>query len=306
MVKEKKNQIKSKFLSKDEEIDLGRLVKRKNDALSILGNNDNLSRVEKVHLKNDVRIGREAEEKISYNYKNMIAKSAYNFSVNKTSAVVDYDDYEQDGFLGFYRGIYKYEPDMGNKISTYVSPWIQQSINRSNNIVSRTIRLPENKINQVNKIKNVINAYSLDNLSEKEKMDVIKKETGYDEDTINTILYYSQPIASLNYVVNAEDSSHVEYQDILDFKDDNNKSSEETFMQDYGVELLYSILDELDERDKELVCSYYQINGDKNEILDKYNIDKKFYKREVNKSLVKLKELFSEKSFGFDDFIEVV
>lgn len=300
------NQVKSKFLSKDEEIDLGRLVKRKNDALRILGDNDNLSRVEKVHLKNDVRIGREAEEKISYNYKNMIAKSAYNFSVNKTSAVVDYDDYEQDGFLGFYRGIYKYEPDMGNKISTYVSPWIQQSINRSNNIVSRTIRLPENKINQVNKIKNVINAYSLDNLSEKERMDVIKKETGYDEDTINAILYYSQPIASLNYVVNAEDSSHVEYQDILDFKDDNNKSSEETFMKDYGVGLLYSILDELDERDKELVCSYYQINGDKDEILDKYNIDKKFYKREVNKSLVKLKEIFNEKSFGFDDFMEVV
>lgn len=300
------NQVKSKFLSKDEEIDLGKLVKRKNDALRILGNNDNLSRVEKVHLKNDVRIGREAEEKISYNYKNMIAKSAYNFSVNKTSAVVDYDDYEQDGFLGFYRGIYKYEPDMGNKISTYVSPWIQQSINRSNNIVSRTIRLPENKINQVNKIKNVINAYSLDNLSEKERMDVIRKETGYDEDTINAILYYSQPIASLNYVVNSEDSSHVEYQDILDFKDDNNKSSEETFMKDYGVGLLYSILDELDERDKELVCSYYQINGDKDEILDKYNIDKKFYKREVNKSLVKLKEIFNEKSFGFDDFIEVV
>lgn len=300
------NQVKSKFLSKDEEIDLGRLVKRKNDALRILGDNDNLSRVEKVHLKNDVRIGREAEEKISYNYKNMIAKSAYNFSVNKTSAVVDYDDYEQDGFLGFYRGIYKYEPDMGNKISTYVSPWIQQSINRSNNIVSRTIRLPENKINQVNKIKNVINAYSLDNLSEKERMDVIRKETGYDEDTINAILYYSQPIASLNYVVNAEDSSHVEYQDILDFKDDNNKSSEETFMKDYGVGLLYSILDELDERDKELVCSYYQIDGDKDEILDKYNIDKKFYKREVNKSLVKLKEIFNEKSFGFDDFMEVV
>ncbi len=58
------------------------------------------------------------------------------------------DDLVQEGFLGLMIAIDKFDPDMGNKFSTYAIWWIQQKINRYIESHSYSIRIP-NHVTQV-------------------------------------------------------------------------------------------------------------------------------------------------------------
>jgi RNA polymerase sigma factor (sigma-70 family) len=52
------------------------------------------------------------------------------------------EDIIQEGITGLIRGIEKFDPSRGFKLSTYTHWWIRQACTRAVNVQRRTIRLP--------------------------------------------------------------------------------------------------------------------------------------------------------------------
>lgn len=104
--------------------------------------------------------------------------SAYNQLAEK--GAFDFDDLVQEGNLGLYRAIEKYDPDLGYTFSTYAIPWIRQSIERAFMKKGSTIHVPVYQVLRYNKIRRVVNSYekeqgrqpSMEEIAEKTNLSV--------------------------------------------------------------------------------------------------------------------------------------
>ncbi|WP_162799304.1 sigma-70 family RNA polymerase sigma factor [Nocardioides sp. 616] len=65
---------------------------------------------------------------------------------------MSYDDIVQHGMTGLIRGVELFDPEQGNKFSTYAMWWIRQSITRGIANEARLIRLPVHMVEKLNKV----------------------------------------------------------------------------------------------------------------------------------------------------------
>jgi RNA polymerase primary sigma factor len=125
------------LLTPEEEIHLGR---RTQALMALLEDKPNgpYNREEMAVL----RKGRRARDRMIVANIRLVATVANKYHRTMPQASMGLDDLMQEGLMGLIRGVEKFDPERGYKLSTYIYWWIRQGITRSLHNQSRMVRLP--------------------------------------------------------------------------------------------------------------------------------------------------------------------
>lgn len=253
---------KTELLTSEQEADLAKRIR--------MGDTDALDQMVKANLRFVVSVAKQYQNK-----------------------GLPLSDLINEGNLGLIRATYKFDETRGFKFISYAVWWIRQAIMQAIVEQSRIIRLPVSKVGAYTKITKAFQTFEQEYQREPDVEEMMEM-LGMTKEEIDEYFRSNTTTVStdMRFSGNEEGSEGSSLQDTLYDKDE--VSPEDAMMQKNVEKQLNDALSNLSEREAEIICCYFGLNGKipmtLEEIGDKFDLTRERVRQIKEKCIRQLKD----------------